>query len=455
MRIGIIHFKVGDTDGVSLEIDKWKKVLEELGHDVYLAGGYLGTATGTLIKEMFHHGEVADKVYHQTFVELDPAEAQEYRNTLMVLSAKIEKSLGSFVDDNEIELLIVENIWSVAANPAVAIATAKVVSSRSLPCLAHHHDFYWERTNGVCLTCSTAIELADKYLPPHNKSIVHTVINSLTKKDLIERKGMQSTVIPNVFDFDAPQWTSDQYNQDLRERIGLTENDIVILQATRVVTRKGIELAVDFVQALGEESRRKILAEKGLYNGRPFTENSRIVLVMAGYSRDDTYGTYTDKITKKIEEAGIDALFISDIVDAERSSLNGVKTYSLWDTYVIADFVTYPSLWEGWGNQLLEAVRAKTPFLLFEYPVYTADIAKADFRAVSLGSQIEGRDWQGLVTVKAEIIEAAADKALEYLWNPHARSAVVDHNFKQAQSFYNLDALKRYLKPLLDEAVSR
>jgi glycosyltransferase involved in cell wall biosynthesis len=122
---------------------------------------------------------------------------------------------------------------------------------------------------------------------------------------------------------------------------------------------------------------------------------------------------------------------------------------------VIADFVTYPSLWEGWGNQLLEAIRAKTPILLFEYPVYTADIAKADFRIVSLGSQIEGRDGQGLVTVSHEVINAAADQALEYLWNPHARSAVVEHNFKQAQSFYNLDALKKYLEPLIDEAVNQ
>jgi hypothetical protein len=261
MRIGIIHFKVGDTDGVSLEIEKWKKVFEQLGHDVYLAGGYLGAATGTLIEEMFHHGEVSDKLYQQSFVELGPTEEEEYRETLLALASKIEDGLGAFVDDSEIELLVVENIWSVAANPAVAIATANIVLSRSLPCLAHHHDFYWERTNGVSLTCSTAVELADKYLPPHNKTIVHTVINSLTQKDLIERKGMQSTVIPNVFDFDAPQWTGDQYNQDLRERIGLTENDVVVLQATRVVTRKGIELAVDFVKALGEESRRKVLEE--------------------------------------------------------------------------------------------------------------------------------------------------------------------------------------------------
>jgi len=450
MRIGIIHFKVGDTDGVSLEIDKWKIVLEQLGHTVYLAGGYMGTASGTLIEEMFHHNESADRLYRQTFVELQPATEKEYRAELTALSSRIEASLGAFVDDKKLDLLIAENIWSVAANPAVAIATAKIVADRELACLAHHHDFYWERTNGVCLTCSAALELADKYLPPHNLQIEHAVINSLARLELRERKGMESTVIPNVFDFDAPPWFRDQYNQDMRSQFGLRENDVVILQATRIVSRKGIELAVDFVQALGKGSRRKILSDKGLHTGQKFDENSRIVLVFAGYTRDDTSGIYVDKVRRKIEQAGIEAIFISDRVESRRSEKNGIKIYSLWDTYVMADFVTYPSIWEGWGNQLLEAVRAQLPFLLFEYPVYKSDIAPAGFQAVSLGKQITGRDSEGLVTVSPEIITKAADEALVYLYDSEARQKMVNHNYEMAQQHFSLGALRRYLKPLVD-----
>ena len=455
MKIGIIHYKVGDTDGVSLEIDKWKTVLENLGHEVFLAGGYLGTASGTLIKEMFHHGELPDTLYRQTFVKLEPETEPIYRQKLLSIAAKIEEGLEAFIENNQIELLIVENIWSVSANPAAAIATAHVVSNRILPCIAHHHDFYWERIDGVCLTCSTAVELADKYLPPHSQSIVHTVINSLALGDLLERKGIRSRVIPNIFDFDGPPWIRDEYNADLRERIGLTENDIVVLQATRVVTRKGIELAVDFVKALSSPSRRRTMIERGLYNGRPFREDSRIVLIMAGYQRDDTFGTYTEKINQKIQQAGIDAMFISEIVDADRSTRNGEKIYSLWDTYVIADLVSYPSLWEGWGNQLLEAVRARTPFLLFEYPVYQSDIAKADFRAISLGDQIQRRDALGLVQVSQEVIDAAADEAVEYLCDSTFREQNVAHNFEQGQKYFNLEALEVFLKPLIAEAVIR
>ncbi|MCZ7667463.1 MAG: hypothetical protein M5U34_09740 [Chloroflexi bacterium] len=41
-NIGMLHFKVGSTDGVSLEMDKWKLILEEMGHTVHYAAGDLG-----------------------------------------------------------------------------------------------------------------------------------------------------------------------------------------------------------------------------------------------------------------------------------------------------------------------------------------------------------------------------------------------------------------------------
>ncbi|RLC75975.1 MAG: glycosyl transferase family 1, partial [Chloroflexi bacterium] len=60
--IGIFHYQVGRTDGVSLEIDKWKHVLEEMGHTVHLCAGDLGATEGTLIEEMYHHRPDAERL---------------------------------------------------------------------------------------------------------------------------------------------------------------------------------------------------------------------------------------------------------------------------------------------------------------------------------------------------------------------------------------------------------
>ncbi|MCK4472328.1 MAG: glycosyl transferase family 1, partial [Anaerolineae bacterium] len=346
--IGIFHYLVGRTDGVSLEIDKWKRVLEEMGHRVYLCAGDLGTVEGTLIEEMYHHRPDAKRLNYNTFDELrDYPDDAAYRAELLALADVIERKVREFVEEKGIDFLIPQNVWSVAASPSVAIALARVMRDLQLPALAHNHDFYWERMGGVALTCGTAVELADKYLPPRDPLARHVVINSLAQRELAERKGIQATVIPNIFDFDAPPWQPDDYNRDFRARVGLREKDIVILQATRIIARKGVELAVDLVRALGGSERRAILKARGLYDGRPFDDDTRIVLMLAGYPEDRAACRYLNCLKQKIERAGIDALFIRDVVGGRRQIRDGQRIYSLWDAYVFADLVTYPSLWEG------------------------------------------------------------------------------------------------------------
>lgn len=449
-NIGMFHYQVGRTDGVSLEMDKWRCVLESMGHTVHYAAGDLGSAEGTLIPEMYHHTPLAERLYANTFIALTDYESDaDYRQALYSLADVIEAKLRRWIAEKGIDFLLPQNVWSVAVNPSVSIAVTRVMRDLKLPTLAHNHDFYWERVDGVCLTCDSAVELADKYIPPHDPGIRHAVINSLAQQELAERKGIHARVVPNVFDFDAPPWQPDAYNADLRERIGLRENDVMILQATRVVARKGIELAVDLVQALNAPARRARLQRTGLYDGRPFDEDSRIVLVLAGYTRDDTSGSYVQRLREKIADAGIDALFIGDLIDHERRQEGARKIYSLWDSYVFADFVTYPSWWEGWGNQLLEAVRAKLPIALFEYPVYVADIKTRGFQAVSFGSTIHSRDARGLIRVAPEIIEAAADETVTLLTDATRRREMVEHNFQVAKRYFSLDALRDHLEALM------
>ena len=330
--IGIFHFQVGCTDGVSLEIDKWKLALEEMGHTVHLIGGDLGTAQGTLIKEMFHHLPESKRLRQNTFSRLSDFDPDGYREELERMTGELVIRFRSVIEEKNINLILAENVWCVAANPAVAPALEIVRQEFGIPAVAHNHDFYWESRGGFSLTCAAAVELADKYLPPHDPAIKHSVINSLAQKELLDRKGIPSVVVPNVFDFKTPAWEVDDYNRDLRSEVGLNEGDLVLLQATRIVSRKGIELAIDFAKTLNTPERRAILQERGLYDGRAFTEETRIVLAMAGYARDDVAGTYKQKLIDKAEHGGVELLFIEDRVDTDRSTREDQKIYSLWDT---------------------------------------------------------------------------------------------------------------------------
>ncbi|MFN2279774.1 MAG: glycosyl transferase family 1, partial [Candidatus Promineifilaceae bacterium] len=136
MKIGMLHFKVGATDGVSLEIEKWKQVLEGMGHCVVLCAGDLGMADGVLIKEMYHHTPAAQRLYANTFVALANYDETGYRLELEMLAEKIESSLKRFIIEEEIEFLIPHNIWSVAVNPAAAPALARAARELGMRTLA-------------------------------------------------------------------------------------------------------------------------------------------------------------------------------------------------------------------------------------------------------------------------------------------------------------------------------
>ena len=88
----------------------------------------------------------------------------------------------------------------------------------------------------------------------------------------------------------------------------------------------------------------------------------------------------------------------------------GRKVYTLWDAYVHADFVTYPSLIEGFGNALLETLYFRLPALVNRYAVYAADIAPQGFDLVEIDADDDPANLAAIgdATVEA-VIEAIMD----------------------------------------------
>ena len=450
LHIGLCHYKVGGTDGVSLEMDKWKKVLERMGHTVHLCGGDLGTGSGCLIPELYHHRADVERMAWNTFHTLqDYPDGAALEHDIAAHAHAIVDKLQGFIADEAIDLLIPNNIWSIGANPAAAVAFTNVIKSKQIPAIGHHHDFWWESFRGMRPTCLEAARLIDKYLPPTGPTIKHVVINSFAQDELRARRGAEATIVPNVFDFSGSDWRIDDYNHDFRAEIGVEENDILILQATRIVPRKGIELAIDLVAALDRGENRRALEQRGLYDRRPFGQKNRIVLVLAGYSEDPAE-EYLTRLKKKAMRTGVELRVISDRVRSRRGrTKDGRKVYSLWDCYVFADLITYPSLYEGWGNQFLEAVFARVPLVIFEYPVYKADIKDNGFTVISLGDKLAGKDKLGLVRLPAEVIPRATNEAITVLTDPEVRARMVEHNFELGKRYYSLESLEGYLKEIL------
>jgi glycosyltransferase involved in cell wall biosynthesis len=449
-NIAMIHYKIQATDGVSLEMNKWAKIFEDMGHKVFMLGAEIGN-NGRIIHPSLHHtSDVAKALYNYSFVNKeDFKDDDEYKKTMLDEAAKAERVIESFVVENSIDLVIPQNVWSVAMNPSVAIALERVVERHRLKVLAQHHDFFWERIGGVNYSCKFAEDVADRYLPPKNPSYHHVVINQQGHDTLLKKRGLESTVVPNVFDFEMDEWKIDDYNRDFKESLNISEDDVIFLQATRIVERKGIELAIDLIRTLND--RKPSLIGKTLYDGRIIKENTSFILLCVGYSSDDGTGTYVDRLKDRAKRAGVNIQFADSFISHDREISDENKKYSLWDSYVFADIITYPSYWEGWGNQFLEGLFAEVPMVVYEYPVFVTDIKKCGFDYISLGMEHTTDPITHLIDVDHSILDSAADKSIRYLLDASFREKNVRRNFEIGKNHYSMQTLRKYLENLIED----
>jgi len=443
MNIALCHYRVGETDGVSLEMDKWKKVLENMGHKVYFIAGSTGTSDGYVVPEMNYRFEEDLKIERNAYLKLeDYQDEDELIRVIRKLTLKIEEGLKKILIENKIDLIVPNNILSIGRSIPTAMAFTKVIKELGIRCIGHHHDFYWERKNFSQPTCNFVRKALEEYYPPKDDLISHVVINSIVQKELKVRRNLDSVVIPNVFDFDEKLWDADNYNKDFREKLGIKDNDILMLQATRVTNRKAIELAIDVVGEMQRKENRKILEEVKLYNGQSFKEDSRFVLVLAGMI--ETADDYVERLKTKAKVSNVELLFVNNLVEHSRCTKNNNKMYSLWDTYVFADIITYPSIQEGWGNQFLEGLFAKKPMLVFEYDVYKENIKGKGFEVISLGDKYE-LDEYGLAKVDKKVIRYAAGECIKLLIDKDCREKMVEKNFQLGREFLSHKSLKEKL----------
>ena len=447
MNIALCHYRVGETDGVSLEMDKWKRELEEMGHNVYFAAGSTGFSEGYIIPELHYKSETNEKILKNAYEKLeDYKDEDELRDAIIEYAVKIDTKLEKFIKEHKIDILVPNNIWSSGWSLSAGIAFYSVVKKLGIRCIAHHHDFYWEREKRANRTCEMVEKLLENYFPPKDDLIEHVVINRIAKRELYKRKRIEALVVPNVFDFNAPLWTVDDYNKDFRKAIGAADNDILVLQGTRVTERKAIELAIDVIGQMQAKGNLNSLYKGELYNGKKFNKNSRIIYVVAGLCECES--KYIKLLKKKAAAKKVNMVFVNDIIKYSRCEVNGEKCYSLWDAYVHADIVTYPSIVEGWGNQLLEAAFAKKPIIIYEYPVYRTDIKYKEFDVISLGDTHD-IDSKGLVTVAKSIIKDAAKQTVQMLINKKVRDNAVERNFEVCNKFYSYETLHELLDKLV------
>ncbi|MBN2212552.1 MAG: glycosyltransferase family 4 protein [Sedimentisphaerales bacterium] len=411
LHFGFVSTRFSGTDGVSLEARKWAEVLARDGFESFWFGGQLDheSEQSMEVPEAFFEHPENQWINGQVFGHR--SRTRECTARIQAEKSFLKDKLYEFIEAFNIDIIVAENCLTIPMHIPLGLALTEVLAETCIPAVAHHHDFYWERDRYAINAAADYLQMA---FPPKLANLRHAVINTPAQEQLAHRTGIAASVIPNVHDFNIALPEMDGFSSTFRQDIGLSEKDIMILQPTRIVSRKGIEHAIELVRRL---------------------KDPKYILVVS-HDAGDEGPEYREFLTDYAMSVGVDMRLISRQMRPRRweDEKNG-KFYSLSDAYMNADLVTYPSLYEGFGNAFLEAIYFKKPLLVNRYSIFIRDIEPRGFRTVEMDGYVKR-------SVVEEVRRVLEDKAY--------REEIVEHNFALGRKYYSYEVLERRLRSLRD-----
>jgi glycosyltransferase involved in cell wall biosynthesis len=199
VRIVIVSFRLGGTDGVAIESAKWAAAFTTLGHQVR-------TVAGEGVADVILPGLAIDATTPPSHDALDDALA-------------------------DADLVVVENLASLPLNLDARDVLYRVLDGRRA--VFHHHDLPWQRPH-----------LAHLEGPRAGPRWHHVTINELSRLELLER-GVPAVTIMNSFDCEPPRG-----RRAPSRRVLEVDGRTLVAMPSRALPRKNVEGALALCEAL-------------------------------------------------------------------------------------------------------------------------------------------------------------------------------------------------------------
>jgi len=409
LNYGILHSQFGLPDGVSIVMRQIEEVL--INHMnipkkniKYLVGKNKKSEKRIKQDSLFWDGNSINKIAIQNFENgLGGEKSEIIEKTINEAKLKIEK----WIQKEKIEVIIAHNmshpvnfIFAIALHRYYRDSIKKNIKTPKY--LLWWHDSHLERKHFqkpssdiseyliegipgrfveyILFINSTQFKNAEKYMlqldslkPGFYESISdnHDVIYNTT-----------DTFIETYDDLEK-DWSIrvEKFLEDFKVNNLLKENNIklketlFVLQHTRVIPRKRIDFALEYIFELFEKlkkNRRKKI--KGIY------------FFVSGHTGLKSQSTRSKlirlhkKLSKKYNTNKIFLRFYDKV--NTKSDLNFEEIPHIFAK--LGGITTYFSEVEGFGNNLLEVLASGLIPVVYTYPVFKEDIAKFKFKCISL-----------------------------------------------------------------------
>jgi glycosyltransferase involved in cell wall biosynthesis len=344
----------------------------------------------------------------------------------------ITKHLDQLIDQHKLKVLITVNASSNPGNVPLALALAIISELRQIPVIGNHHDFYWEsgkrkfdRAEGEAagprdhfFTNSHLGELftlVETLYPWEGPLWTHAVINRQQQQTLIEQFGFNPNslgVIPTSIDSTKYRVRDDDSrrntlfrlytifinsgeeieiapaacyatkeaaavlkgkpailgNQDQLVGSRFFQASLLLLQPTRIIARKRIELDYDLIERLlQQDDVVEFLREN------PQLTITMLITGPVAPGHDDYFHQLLvgfNQLLARVPAEFKDRIFLALSFGLESQKTlqdRGLKDVRIYEVYSVSSLVLLPSETEGRGLPLLESAAAGVPMVCNRY----------------------------------------------------------------------------------------
>ncbi len=471
LKIGIIHSLIGKNDGVSIVIDQTvNAMVEYMGIDlgnIFFLAAHSSPRFNATTNEIFWHKNHIHKIILENYSCTPKKNLDEliHKNALYA-----KKLIKEFVEENDIDLIIAHNT-SHPYNFITAVGLGYYMEELHKQgiiwpkVLTWWHDSYLERERFK--KPNKVISKYLQYLPGiyvDGIAFLNSIQPDLAKKVFRKYKHPKTalfftertTVVPNTceieWDWEDKEWDEDKlvyppqedgYNNSFFKDVGIInairkqgftiKDTIILLQHTRVVPRKNIELAIDFAFML----ENKFAANN---------QRKCITILISGHSGDEQIEYknhlkryYREKLNNN-KKANVLLIFGENTILSHRDIIVDKKYYKFKEIPAIVakagGIGTYFSEVEGYGNNLLEMISMGLPVVINEYEIYKSDIEQLGFK---------------LPSIDGELSDKIVTEAYNLISDIKKRNYIVKHNLQILKDKLDHKIIAEKLNPLIEK----